>query len=256
LAAEPARETRSAFDAAALARPGAQSSKPVVPQRVKPANPSGAANVPESGTADGVSDSRIDKQSRQLTPLQLAENEYRRASELLQQGQNAAAEESFSKALQVNPAHTGARQGLFGLLVEAKKIAEAERLLQEGLVLNPNQPGIAIALARLQFDRGDPAAAIETLQQSAPSAQNSPDYLAFLAALLQRRSRHAEAVDQYRAALRLAPQSGVWLMGLGISLQALDRNAEARNAFERARSSNTLNPELQAYVEQRLTQLP
>jgi MSHA biogenesis protein MshN len=44
-------------------------------------------------------------------------------------------------------------------------------------------------------------------------------------------------------------------MGLGISLQALNRNSEAQEAFRRAKSSNTLNPELQAFVDQRLKQL-
>ena len=44
-------------------------------------------------------------------------------------------------------------------------------------------------------------------------------------------------------------------MGLGISLQAVNRNSEAQDAFRRARASNTLNPELQAFVDQRLKQL-
>ncbi len=44
-------------------------------------------------------------------------------------------------------------------------------------------------------------------------------------------------------------------MGLGISLQALNRNTEAQDAFRRAKNSNSLNPELQAFVDQRLRQL-
>ena len=44
-------------------------------------------------------------------------------------------------------------------------------------------------------------------------------------------------------------------MGLGISLQALNRNTEAQEAYRRARGTNTLNPELQAFVDQRLRQL-
>jgi len=152
-------------------------------------------------------------------------------------------------------AYTGARQGLFGLLLDARKNGEAEQVLVEGLRINPNQPGFAMVLARLQVDRGDTAGAIDTLHRSAPSALNSPDYLAFHAALLQRQSRHPEAVDHYQAALRLAPGSGVWLMGLGISLQAVRRNADAQDAFRRAKASNSLNPELLAFVDQRLRQL-
>jgi MSHA biogenesis protein MshN len=144
---------------------------------------------------------------------------------------------------------------LFGLLLEAKRNGEAEQVLQEGLRLNPNQQVFAMALSGLQYERGDAAGAIETLQRTAPAAQNSPDYLARLAALLQRQSRHAEAVEYYQAALRLAPGSGVWLMGFGISLQALNRSREAQDAFRRAKASNTLNADLQAFVDQRLKQL-
>jgi len=198
---------------------------------------------------------QIDKRMQQLTPAQIAENEYREAATFLSQGRLAEAQESFRQSLTHNPAHIGARQGLFGLLVDAKRNAEAEQLLRDGLKLNANQAGFAMALARLQLDRGDASGAIETLQGSAAGAQNSPDYLAFYAALLQRQSRHREAAEQYQAALRLAPQSGVWLMGMGISLQALGRNGEAQDAFRRARASNSLSAELQAFVDQRLRQL-
>ena len=112
-----------------------------------------------------------------------------------------------------------------------------------------------MALARLQVDRGNNQAAIDTLQKGIAYAQGNADYHAFLAALLQRQQRHDEAVAQFRAALGLKPQSGVWLMGLGMSLQALNRNSEAGEAYRSAKSSGTLKPELQAFVDQRLQQL-
>ena len=113
----------------------------------------------------------------------------------------------------------------------------------------------AMQLARLQVNRGDLRGAVETLEGSAAYAQNNAEYLGFLAALLQREQRNQEAVQRFNAALRLKPQAGVWLMGLGISLQALNRNAEAQEAFRRARASGTLNPQLQAFVDQRLREL-
>ena len=198
---------------------------------------------------------QIDKRAQTLTAQQLAENDYRDAANFLNQGRLAEAQDGFRRALLHNPAHIGARQGLFGLLLDAKKNGEAEQLLQEGLKLNPSQPAFAMALASLQYERSDIAGAIETMQKSAPAAQTSPDYLARLAGLLQRQSRHREAVESYQGALRLTPGSGVWMMGLGISLQAMNRNGEAQDAFRRAKASNTLNPELQAFVDQRLKQL-
>ena len=214
-----------------------------------------ADTLPDTKVQAALVNPQIDKRAQSQTPQQQAEMTYREAANFLGQGRLAEAQEGFRRALQQYPAHVGARQGLFGLLVDAKKNGDAEQLLQEGLKLNPNQPGFAMALASLQYERSDLAGAIETMQKSAPAAQASPDYLARLAGLLQRQSRHAEAIDNYQAALRLAPGSGVWLMGLGISLQATNRNAEAQDVFRRARSSNTLNPELQAFVDQRLKQL-
>ena len=244
----PQAETPKAAPVAAAARVVAVAapSKPVPPA------PKTVEVLPETKAPVNA---QIDKRAQTLTPQQLAENDYREAANFLNQGRIAEAQDGFRRALQQSPSHIGARQGLFGLLVDAKKTAEAEQLLQEGLKLNPNQPGFAVALASLQYERGDITGAIDTMQTSAPAAQSSPDYLARLAGLLQRQARHREAIDNYQAALRLAPGSGVWLMGLGISLQAVNRNSEAQEAFRRARSSNTLNPELQAFVDQRLKQL-
>lgn len=244
--ARPDSPAPSAFTAATVAT---ASAKPAT-SAAKPVESAAKKNAPAI-----LASVQIDKRSHQLTPHQLAENEYRNAANLLNQDRRAEAQEGFRVALKHDPGHTGARQGLFGLLLEAKKNGEAEQVLRDGLDLSLSQPGFAMALARLQVDRGDTVGAIETMQRSAPAALGSPDYLAFHAALLQRQSRHQEAVDNYLAALRLAPGSGVWLMGLGISLQALNRNREAQDAFLRAKATNTLNPELQAFVEQRLRQL-
>lgn len=197
----------------------------------------------------------IQKNVIKPTPLQLAEQEYGKASALLHQDKRDEARDALVAALQHYPAHMGARQGLFGMMIEAKKYAEAEQIMQEGLQLNPAQIGFAMALARLQLDRGNTQAAVDTLNKSLAYAQNNPDYLSFLAALLQRQKRHGEAIELYAAALKLQPQSGVWLMGLGISLQALNRNAEAQEAFRRAKASGNLNTDLRAYVDQRLRQL-
>jgi MSHA biogenesis protein MshN len=197
----------------------------------------------------------IEKRARELTPQQLAENEFRTGANLLNGARPAEAQERFRAALQYYPGHTGARQALFGVLLKAKNFAEAERVLHEALRLNARQPGFAMALARLQTERGDTGGAVETLQKSAPAAAGNADYLAFLGALLQRQERHAEAVDLYRAALAIAPAAGVWQMGLAISLQALERNGEAQDAYRLAKASNGLSSELQAFVDERLRQL-
>lgn len=219
-----------------------------------PKTPDAAATKPAAASPQAARP-EIEKQVRQPTARQLAENEYGKATSLLHQGRLTEAREGFEAALHHHPEYVGARQALFGLLIEAKSYSEAERVLQEGLQLNPAQTGFAMALARLQVDRGNNQAAADTLQKTIAHAQNNAEYLAFLAALLQRQQRHYEAVEQFQAALSLKPQSGIWLMGLGMSLQELNRNSEALEAFHRAKASGNLNPDLQAFADQRLRQL-
>lgn len=208
--------------------------------------PASQPPVPAAGT--------VAKQIRELTPQQSAENEYRKALALIQQGRVTEAMEGLNTALQLDPRHAAARQTLIGLLVEARRFGEAERRLQDGLTLDRAQPELAMALARLQVERGDIDAAVATLERSQSAAPERADYHAFMAALLQRKGRHPEAIEQYRQALRLTA-SAAWQMGLGISLQAENRLQEAREAFGRAKAANTLSPELQAFVDQRLKQL-
>jgi MSHA biogenesis protein MshN len=193
--------------------------------------------------------------TKEITAQQRNQNEYGKAVAMVQAGQTAEAIQLLGNVLQADPGNAQARHTLIGLLVEGRNFSEAERRLQEGLKLDPAQTGLAVILARLQVERGAAPAALQTLQRSLPHAAGHADYLAFLAALLQREGRHKEAIDYYLQALRSEPNSGVWLMGLGLSLKADNRAAEARDALGRALASNTLSPDLRAYVEQQLRQL-
>jgi MSHA biogenesis protein MshN len=70
--------------------------------------------------------------------------------------------------------------------------------------------------------------------------------------LLQREGKHKEAAEHFQVAVQLAPNSGIWLMGYGISLQALERNDDAKKSFQQALDTNTLSPELTAFVQQKI----
>lgn len=196
-----------------------------------------------------------DKQVKDLTPQQNAENAYRNGATLLQQGRVQEAGAALEQALQLDPGNAAARQTLVAVLIESKRKDEAIRRLREGLQLDPGQAGLAMILARLQVDRGETATAIDTLQKSLPHAGERGDYPAFLAALLQREARHKEAIEQYNAALRRSPQNGVWWMGLGISLQAEHRLADAADAYARAKAAGNLSADLRAFVEEKLVNL-
>lgn len=242
--------------AASVAKPVATGSQPAtMPVAVPPVIPAPAKVNPPAATP-GMTDSGtsvlISKQVKDLSPQQRAENEFRKAATLIQQGRAADAIDILEQALLLDPQHNAARQTLIGVLLESKRHGDAVRRLREGLNLDPNQPGLAMILARQLVDKGELQAAVDTLRSTLPYALERADYQAFLAALLQRQAKHKEAIEHYLSAVRMAPQSGVWWMGLGISLQAENRPADAQDAFNRAKATNSLSAELLAFVEQRL----
>lgn len=192
---------------------------------------------------------------KQVSKEQRTENRYREALSLISQGRMQDAQVALEEILRLDPRNLNARQVLLGIHVEAKRYGQAEQLLQEGLQLNLAPATQAMALARVQFERGDQTAALATLEKYASQAGNQGEYHGFHAALLQRVGRHAEAIAQFQAALKTHPNQANWLMGLGISLQAEKHYLEAEQAYLRARASNALTPDLQAFVEQRLRQV-
>jgi MSHA biogenesis protein MshN len=194
----------------------------------------------------------ISKKIEPLTTAQLAENSYRKAISLMQQGRTEDSIIELNQALTLDPHHHEARLTLAGLLIDAKRANEAERQLQQALALDPAQSDTSMLLARLQADRGGNVEAIKTLQRGLPNAENQADYQALLATLLDRSGQHKAAIEHYLTALRYAPQSGTWWIGLGIALQADGQADKGRTAFLRARATNSLNADLSAYVDQQL----
>lgn len=255
-----ARATRRALAALLATRQGSPAAAPKPAKQDKEtAAPKGrhAAAAPSRKDA-GPAVAKATKhapsaEGRQETPAQRAENAYRRGLASLQEGRMGETVAALEEALRIEPGHEAARQTLVGLLVEAGRGDEAMRQAQAGLVREPRQPALAMLLARLQIERG--GSGIDVLMRTLPYAGNDADYHGFLAGALQRQQRHREAAEQYLLAVRAVPANGVWWMGLGMSLQAEKRNAEALEAFQKARASGTLSPDLAGFVERRIQQL-
>ena len=120
-------------------------------------------------TAD-VEHKGVEKQIKQFTPQQNAENEFRRATGLVQKGRSDEALEIYGAVLKLDATHDAARQAMVWLLLESKRNEDAERVLQDGLKINPHNREFATLLARLQVERNDLPLALQTLQISLPYA--------------------------------------------------------------------------------------
>lgn len=204
-------------------------------------------SIPAQGAEDGP--------LKTTTPQQRAESEFGKANLAAQEGRTNDALAGYEAALLIDSSHKEARRAWVGLLLGLKRNDDAERVLQRGLKRDPHDTSFAMLLARLQVERNAVPLALETLQKTLPYAEEQADYQAFVAALLQRQNHHDEAIAHYQVALKLAPNNGIWLMGMGISLQAVQRNEDARAAYQRALASNSLNAQLQAFVQQKLKEL-
>ncbi|HEY0856094.1 MAG TPA: tetratricopeptide repeat protein, partial [Albitalea sp.] len=199
-------------------------------------------------------EARIDKRAPTRTAHERAEAHFQRGVAAHQQNQWGDAGAAYAAALREEAGLSSARQALAGILIAQGQADEAKRLLTDGLARAPQHAGMAMMLARLLAEHAELERAADVLHAAA-IASPSPEDRAFHAAILQRLERHADAAELYAAALRVAPNNGVWWMGLGMSLAADGKNEAAREAFNRARASGALSPELSSYVEQRLRQL-
>lgn len=245
-AAPPPAPARKPIEAVAKEpMPAAADKLPAPPKAAEP--PAKIAPAEPQGASGG-----IEKRPRIETPKERAEQDYRKAYALLSRGRPEEAVPLLKNALGEDAGHVSARLALAGVLSQSGRPDEAFALLEEGLRLDPSRPALALAAARALVAMGRFEAAQQALSRASANAQADAEFRAFHAAVLQRLTLHKEAVAEYQAALRLAPQAGVWWMGLGISLEAEGRSAEARDAFQRARASNSLSPELDRFVEQKI----
>ena len=255
--APPAPKTAPAI---AAALPAPLPSAPTLQPAVKPAVAAAPVPAPtDARTAAPTSRSNAAPQiSKQpalgSTPAEQAEAEYQRGIAAIRRGDNSEAGTALRAALRLAPAHIGARQALLGQFTEQQRWHDAETLALDGVGLLPQRSEWALLAARLMYERGEIELALETLNQHAAAARQNADYQIMHALLLQRAGRHADAANCYRTALTLRPGEGRWWFGLGRALDADRREAEARQAYEKARDSGNLPPELQQSVERRLRQ--
>jgi MSHA biogenesis protein MshN len=220
----------------------------------KPVDRKRVPNPPPSATVEEAQP-QVHKQAHPRTPAELAQAEFQRAVQLLNQGRVTEAKQALNGALSIDPSQEPARQALISLLVDQRRLIEAQRLLQEGLALDPAQVQFATVLARIYVEGNDYDRALGVLRGCKGDVSRDPEYNTLLGAVLQHMSRPGEAADAYRAALRAAPQAGTAWVGLGLSLAALDHRPEAAEAFRRAVATGSLSQEVRDYAEQQLRRL-
>ena len=216
------------------------------PQMKEPAKPAASKLAPKAADLQAS----VNKRDRARSNTDNAENHFRRAVVLMNQGRISEAEDQLVAALVAHPTHVQARQAYVSLLLEQRRVDAARRVLQEALALNPAQPTFALALARIHAQQREYGAALEVMDRTGPIAGNA-DFQALRGVILQRMGRDAEAVEALQNAIRGGPQPGSTWVSLGISLEALARRPEAAQAYRRALDTGPLAVEAREYAAAR-----
>ena len=252
---EKTKPLASASRASAERGPAQERGKSTGKESGKSGNAEGGATEKVAGKdarRGAVADAAITRSAAQPSARERAEADYRQAIAAINQGRLDEGAKQLREALRLDALHAPARQLLVRLQLEARQTEAAMQVLAEGLEVLPAQIGWAMSLARLHAERDDYAAAWRVLQHSEPAAGANADYQGFAGHVLQRLGKPQEAAQHYRRALRSAPDDGRWWLGLGLALDAEGRSDEARDAWQTARRSGKLSPELQRLVEQKL----
>ncbi|UTW44734.1 hypothetical protein KFE80_10055 [bacterium SCSIO 12696] len=109
------------------------------------------------------------------------------------------------------------------------------------------------AQARALLSRGDLAAAALQLQSIQPDMGQHPEHYALLAGIYHKQGQHQQAAELYSELVGFEQDNAIYWLGLAVALDAMqDRNA--LGAFQTTRQLNS-NPDVAAYVEQRIQQL-
>jgi Flp pilus assembly protein TadD len=154
---------------------------------------------------------------------------------LTQQGDLAAANREFSRAVEIDPGFYPALQNLAANEFALKDFAKSERHFLQAAKLAPDSPAINSFLGKLAFKRGDFAAAVPRLEEASSLFDREP---ALAVALVQSYFETDKGREALATLAKIAPQKtpARAQFQLALVLARHDRFAEATPYFEAIRS--------------------
>lgn len=144
-------------------------------------------------------------------------------------------------------------RALLDIFVEQENIAAIESLLAQADYLSQLDKQFYAAKVAIIQQRED--SAIELLEAQVTQAEAQESYRALLAGLYQRAGKYAEAASAYRRLLGSFGEKPAYWLGLALAQDSLSQSQTARQAYLRVAEYPDLQPEVRAYIQQRLTAL-
>jgi len=164
----------------------------------------------------------------------------------LESGHPDAAAEAWKEALRLNPADSGARDGLLQYLVKQKRYDEAYTVTQQSLRYAPEDTNLLVnngMLANQTGKRGDAVASWKRAMAIDPSQMVARLYYA---GELQQEGKCDEAIPQYLNMLGLVSRTDAThrpspsivlegILGLGTCQEKMQQTSDAEKSYEAAR---------------------
>ncbi len=149
------------------------------------------------------------------------------------QGNHAAAERAFRRAIELSDGHGSAVRGLVETLIAAGRLSDAQRTAEQWLAKNPKGTPYALAAARVYLAAKDTAKAEATLRSALDVDPGNVEACVELTNLYIREQKLDAARGQLEVIVAKQPKA-VWAHTMiAQSLHLQNRVAEARQRYER-----------------------
>jgi len=145
----------------------------------------------------------------------------------------------------------GAHQSAQGLVDSARLRTVVMTYLQARLLLAENN----FSGAQLLLETHSFAVLHDRYKRGTLDSVLFEQYNSLQAALFQRQKAHAMAAEKYQFLLGLNHQNGNYWLGFAVSVDALQQRENALAAYQQVLAMGELKPEVEAYVQSRITLL-
>ncbi len=231
-----------------------------LPVNLKPTAKPPSVAPKETIPAVTVQDNEILIESGDITKIieplnneQLAERAYNQSLLALNDGNIQKAVHELQESLTLQTDYLPSQQAIITLLLQQKQLDLAGKYLDQALNQRPQNIALLQLKARMQLIENNPSAALYTLQSFSPPLAGNTDYYALIAAIHQQLKNFDLAAQLYRQIAMVQPNEGKWWVGLGAALEAQQNMNSAQEAYQRAAMLHTLDPNLQAFVDSKLS---
>lgn len=186
-------------------------------------------------------------------PAYLDQRQAQAGRDLYAQGRADAAINSLKDFIARSEAPRESMKALLDIFIYQEDAEAIQAHLQTADFFNPVEKHFyAAKLAIVQGREADAVTLLETRMGEAGADEN---YRALLAGLYQRRGQFPEAATAYRRLLETFGERPAYWLGFALAQDSLNQLQTARQAYLRVAEFPDLQPQVQAFIQQRLAAL-